>query len=192
MARQRPSGRTVACSRRSLRCSPRPTIACRTGAEAARATGLVYVSARRARDGRGPGPDRERGGNVVEREGPLVGGTVPSAASSPAGRPLSRKRARKPGAPVTPYPWGFVDARDRPRSRAAEQIRAAPGRRRHARRRAVRFSRRKPGAGADHDARGGGGPARLADHARAGRQQRARSARRRRKTRRATSSAPRR
>ena len=37
---------------------------------------------------------------------------------------------------VTPYPWGFAMLETRPRSRAAEQIRAAAGGGRHARRRA--------------------------------------------------------
>ena len=154
-----------------MRSSPRPTTACRTGAEAARATGPRFVSPRIAQDGRGPGSDWERGGNVVEREGALVGGAVPPAAPSPAERPISRKRARKPDAADHALSVGVLDAGDRSRSRAAKQIRLAPGRRRHARRRAVRLSQRMPGAGADHDARGRGGPARLADPARAGRQQ---------------------
>ena len=71
---------------------------------------------------------------------------------------------------ITPYPWGFASLEiDRD---LAQQSKFAlrRGGWRHARRRAVRFSRRMPGAGADRGAGGRGGPARLAHHAGARRQ----------------------
>ncbi len=82
----------------------------------------------------------------MEREGSLDRGPVPAAAPSAAGRPLHRKRARKPRAASGALSLGILGDRDRPRPRAAKQVRAAPRRRRHAGRRAVRFSRAKPAA----------------------------------------------
>ena len=60
---------------------------------------------------------------------------------------------------------GLCPARDRPRSHAAEQVRGAPRRRRHAGRNAVRHPGGQPDAGRDRGAGYGRRPDRLADDA---------------------------
>ena len=50
---------------------------------------------------------------------------------------------------ITPYPWGFSSLGDRPRSRPAKQIRAAPRVRHHARWHAFRHPGRQSAPGAD-------------------------------------------
>ena len=105
------------------------------------------------------------GADVMERESSLDGGPLSSAAPSSAKRSLSRKRARKPDAPRDAISVGIRVARNRPGSCAAEQVRAAPRVRNHARRRAFRLSLRVSASRADHHARDRRRPADLAHDA---------------------------
>ena len=187
----RPSGPTAACSRRSSPCSPRPTIACRTEAEGERrGVGAARSSeaVSRARRKRREAGAMSWNAKVHWTEGLFL-------------RPHHLQQSDR-------YLENAIESRDPARHALslgllasleidrdlAQQSKFAlrRGSGRHARRRAVRFSRREPGAGADRRAGSRRRAARLAHRCRRAPTTRARSARTRRTTRRATSSAPRR
>ena len=179
---------TAAFSRRSWRCSPRPTIDCRDKDAESSASAARRPDASRERTSERDGES----GHVVERQSSLDGGPFSPPAPSAAERSLSRERDREPDAARDALPLGLRDARDRPRSGAAEQIRACAGPRGSCRTAACsifpanarrpRRSRRPKRPRANSS----GSPCRRAPTTRA------RSAPSRRKTPRATSSGPRR